>query len=123
MTRFIYIALFTLFGFILTPTDTYACESKSEKVENTCSKKSDSETEKKGCCDTDKGQCGKHGKDCEGNCGNPACHCPTNCTNFSIPLFDAFLRIKIIVSKPNFYYQDTYYSSGFLTIWQPPKIG
>ena len=72
---------------------------------------------------SEKELCGAHGKDCDGNCGNPACHCPTNCTNFTIPFFDGFLGIKSIVSKPNFYYQDTYYSSGFLSIWQPPKIG
>mgnify|MGYP007002410068 FL=1 len=123
MTRFFYIALLTLIGFFLTPTDTYACGSKSENIENTCTKQSNTETEKKDCCDTEKGQCGKHGKDCDGKCGNPACHCPTNCTNFTITFFDGFSGITIIVNKPNFYYQDTYYSSGFLSIWQPPKIG
>jgi hypothetical protein len=123
MTRFIYIALLSLIGFFLTPTETYACGSKSENIENNCSKQSDTEAEKKECCDTKKGQCSKHGKDCDGKCGNPACHCPTNCTNFTIPFFDGFSGITIIVNKPNFYYQDTYYSSGFLSIWQPPKIG
>ncbi|MCB0517253.1 MAG: hypothetical protein KDD49_14410, partial [Bacteroidetes bacterium] len=69
MTRFFYIALLTLIGFFLTPTDTYACGSKSENIENTCTKQSNTETEKKDCCDTEKGQCGKHGKDCDGKCG------------------------------------------------------
>ena len=123
MTRSIYIALFTLFGFIMTPTTTYACGPKSENIEDTCSKQSNRDKEKNDCCDTEKGQCGDHGKDCEGNCGNPACHCPTNCTTSTIPFSDGFSGITIIVGKPNFYYQDTYCSSGFLSIWQPPKIG
>jgi len=123
MTRFFYIALLSLIGFFLTPTDSYACGSNSENIENTSTIQSYTKTEKKDCCNTEKRQCGKHGKDCDGKCGNPACHCPTNCTNFTIPFFDGFLGITIIVSKPNFYYQDTYYSSGFLSIWQPPKIG
>ncbi|WP_205943782.1 hypothetical protein [Pedobacter aquae] len=47
MTKFIYIALITLIGFLLTPTDIYACGSKSENIENTCTKQSNTETEKK----------------------------------------------------------------------------
>jgi len=123
MTRFFYIAIFSLIGFVLTPTATYACGSKSENTENTVNKQSDSKMEKKDCCDKEKRQCGKHGKDCDGNCGNPACHCPSNCTNFTIPFFDGLSQVKVVVRKPNFYYQDTYYSSGFLSIWLPPKIG
>lgn len=123
MTRFLYIAFFTLIGFVFTPTDTYACGSKSENTENTFNKQSDSKMEKKDCCDKEKGQCGKHGKNCDGNCGNPACHCPTNCTNFTIPFFAQLSQAKVILSKSNFYYQETYFSSGLLSIWLPPKIG
>jgi hypothetical protein len=47
MTRFFYIALLTLIGFFLTPTDTYACGSKSENIENTCTKQSNTEDRKK----------------------------------------------------------------------------
>lgn len=122
MTRFIYIALLTLTGFLLTPTDTYACGAKSEKTENTNSKQSDTEKENKDCCDTKKGQCSKHGKDCDGKCGNPNCHCPTNGINFTIPFFAQLSQVKVIFIKPNFYYQETHYSSSFLSIWLPPKI-
>ncbi|MBS4042017.1 MAG: hypothetical protein KGZ81_15625 [Flavobacteriales bacterium] len=123
MTRFIYIALITLIGFFLTPTDIYACGSKSENIENNCSKQTDTKAVKKGCCDTEKGRCSKHGKDCDGKCGNPNCHCPSNHTNFTIPFLVKFSGIKLIPNKPNFYYQDSFYSSGFLSIWLPPKIG
>jgi len=123
MIRFIYIALLTLIGFLLTPTDIYACGSKSENIENNCTKQSDTEAEKKECCDTEKEQCNKHGKDCDGKCGNSNCHCPSNHTNFTIPFLIKFSGIKLIPNKPNFYYQDSFYSSGFISIWLPPKIG
>lgn len=122
MTRFFYIALFTLIGFVLTPTDTYACGSKSSETELSNKKNDKASLQKSDCCDKEKGQCGKHGKDCDGNCGNPACHCPTNCTNFTIPFFAQLSQAKVILNKSNFYYQETYFSSGFLSIWLPPKI-
>lgn len=83
MTRFFHIIFFTLIGFILTPTDTYACGSKSNETELSNKKSDKVSLQKNDCCDKEKGQCGKHGKDCDGKCGNPACHCPTNCTNNS----------------------------------------
>lgn len=122
MTRFFYIALLTLIGFFLTPTDTYACGSKSENIENTCTKQSNTETEKKDCCDTEKGQCGKHGKDCGGKCKNPSCHCPTAPLAFALTL-DAGMKNHIIVLENlTFGYTQSYISSGFHSIWQPPKI-
>lgn len=123
MTRLIYIALLTLTGFLLTPTDTYACGAKSEKTENTCSKQSDTEKENKDCCNTGTEHCDKHGKHCEGKCGNPDCHCPTICTNFTVSAFAQFLMTKVILSKLKFFYQEAFYSSGFTSIWLPPKIG
>ncbi|MBK6611133.1 MAG: hypothetical protein IPI59_00175 [Sphingobacteriales bacterium] len=123
MSRFIYIALLSLIGFCLTPSETYACGSKSENTENTYSKKSDTEKENKAFCDTEKGQCNNHGKDCDGKCGNPNCHCPTYYANFTVPFFVQFSGIKLNPNKPNFYYQESFYSSGFISIWLPPKIG
>lgn len=123
MTRFFHIIFFTLIGIIQTPTDTYACGSKSNETELSNIKSDKASLQKNDCCGNEKGQCGKHGKDCDGKCGNPDCHCPTNCTNFTIPFFAQISQVKLILSKPNFYYQETYYSSVFLSIWLPPKIG
>ena len=123
MTRFIYIALLTLIGFLLTPTDTYACGAKSEQTENTGTKQSNTEKDNKDCCNTDKEHCDKHGKNCNGKCGNPDCNCPTSCTNFTIPFFAQLSQAKIILSKPKFHYQEAFYSSGFTSIWLLPKIG
>lgn len=124
MKRFYYIAFLILTSLFLTPVQSYACGTISEKMETSCcSKQSYSEIEKSDCCDTEKGQCGKHGKDCDGKCGNSNCHCPTSCKIFTIPFFAQLSQTKIIVSKPTFYYQEAYYSSGFISIWLPPKIG
>ncbi|WP_251795752.1 MULTISPECIES: hypothetical protein [unclassified Arenibacter] len=123
MARIFHIVFLTALGFFLTPTLSYACDSKSEKIETICNKQSDSEIQKKDCCNEEKGQCGKHENQCDGKCGNPTCQCPSHCPNFSTPFLAQFSLGKMILSKPNFYYQDTYYSSGFLSIWQPPKIG
>ncbi len=122
MTKFYCIALFTVIGFFLTPEQSYACGTKSNKIETSSTKQPDSGIEKKDCCDKEKGQCGKNGKDCDGKCGNPACHCPTNCINFTIPFFAQYSPIKVMLSKPIFYYQETCYSPGLLSIWLPPKI-
>lgn len=122
MTRFVSIAVFLLFGLLMIPTNTYACESKSENIENTCSKQTDTKKTKEKCCDTKKEHSDKHGRECNGKCDNPACQCPSTCTSCIIPLFYDFLRVQSIVSKPNYHYQDTYYLSDFIAIWQPPKI-
>lgn len=123
MNRFLYIILLTLMVFVLIPSATYACGSKTKKVENTCNKPSDSKTEKNDCCALEKGTCCQHEGDCNGKCGNPSCHCPTHCTNFTAPFFIQLSHLKTIVRQPKFYYQKTNYSSAFLSIWLPPKIG
>jgi hypothetical protein len=123
MTKKIYILLILVFGFSLAPNIIFSCGTESEKIETSCDKQSDSEIEKNDCCGKENGLCGKHGKDCDGNCGNPDCHCPTNCTSFTIPFFAPLSQAKIILRKPKYYYQEAYYSSGFLSIWLPPKIG
>lgn len=79
--------------------------------------------DKKDCGDEEKRHCCKSGKDCEGNCGNPACNCPTNNTNFTIPVSDYQTLAKRIYRKQIFYHKKSNYTSGFLSIWLPPKIG
>ena len=50
MARIFHIVFLTALGFFLTPTLSYACDSKSEKIETICNKQSDSEIQKKDCC-------------------------------------------------------------------------
>ena len=124
MKKIYYIAILILAGFFLTPVESYACSTKSENTETFSRIQLDSTIEKKDCCGKETTQCGKQGKDCEENCDNSDCHCPTSSSNFTIPFFAQLLQTKVILSKKlKFYFQEAYYSSGFLSIWLPPKIG
>lgn len=121
MQGFFYIIVIALAGFLLIPTNNYACETlhhETNQVDNSSAMGDCQEID--GCGDTSR-QC-KHGTDCKGKCGNPSCHCPTNNTNFTTPYF-SLPQLRIILSKPNFSYHDTFFPSGFLSIWLPPKIG
>lgn len=119
MVRFIYIAFLTLIVGTALPTKTYACNTTSNKTEELTKKT----LQKKDCCKKEKENGSNKDNDCERKCNNPACHCPISCVNFILPVYNQLLLIKTIVSKSDFYFQETYYSSRFLTIWQPPKIG
>lgn len=122
MTKFYYIAFIILTGFFLTPAQSYACGTESDKTETSCNKQADAEADNNETCNNETEHCGKHGNDCDGKCGNPSCHCPTNGINFTVPFFVQLSQVKVIFIKPNFYYQETHYSSGFRSIWLPPKI-
>lgn len=118
MKRIIYIILFFIIGFVLTPIKVYACNSESKKTERL-----EDKNEKKSCCTSEKNSCGENGKDCEGKCGNSSCQCPTSFLHFTIPFFDKFLHVKTIVHQTNFYFKEIHISSGFHFIWVPPNIG
>ncbi|MES2590221.1 MAG: hypothetical protein V4622_14690 [Bacteroidota bacterium] len=123
MTRFIYILFFILIGIILTPTNSYACGGKSNETELIYNWNNKVEINKNACCNEEKGQCIRHGKDCDGKCANSSCHCPTNHPIFIVPFFTQIYQVKLIFRKPNYYYQENYYSSAIHSIWLPPKIG
>ena len=93
------------------------------------------DSEKQDCCKTEKNCCGKsekkscHSKkndkkSCEGNCAN--CHscCSTlvfNLENKTILDFDK--NQKFTSKKVESFYLQPHFSSLFVSIWQPPKIG
>ncbi len=113
MSRFIYIALLSLIGFCLTPSETYACGSKSENTENTYSKKSDTEKENKAFCDTEKGQCNNTKKIVMENAVTKL-SLPSYYANFTVPFFVQFSGIKLNPNKPNFYYRAFIHQVSFL---------
>lgn len=110
-----------MLGFFLTPTLTYACGKSVEKTEKSCCKKETSKSDKKDCC-KNHSQKDKNDDDCDGKCKNPSCHCPTAPLAFALTL-DAGMKNHIIVLENlTFGYTQSYISSGFHSIWQPPKI-
>ena len=121
MTRQIYILLIVMLGFFWTPTLAYACGKTAEKTEKSCCDKLTSQPKDKDCCKSHSKK-DKNDDDCDGKCKNPACHCPTAPFAFALTL-DAGMKNHILVpEKLTIGYTHSYISSGFHSIWLPPKI-
>jgi hypothetical protein len=129
MTKFIYIALFTLFGILLMPTvEVFACKKEDKahtKQSHTVKKDKELHSDKhckKSCCK--QSSCSKHGRNCKGNCGDASCQCATTCVVFILPTFYDYFQKPLIASKESIKYptDEAFYASGFLSIWLPPKI-
>ena len=113
------IIIILILGFFL-PTSSYARGTKTEK--SCCKKETSSKIEKKDCCN------GKHSKDKDNSCGGKCGH--SNCTTSSITF--SLISINEIqfknnnfdfsIEKTKFYNSKTFISSGFTSVWLPPKI-
>ena len=115
----IIIIILTL-GVFLSPTLSYACGTKTEK--SCCKNETSSKTEKNDCCN------GKHSKNKDNSCGGKCGHsnCTTSSVTFSIISFNE-IKFKnnsfdFSTEKPKFYHSKTFISSGFTSVWLPPKI-
>lgn len=124
-----------ILGFLLGPTKVHACKSHAskpkKKIENCCSRMAHSSSHdkqltkephcKKKCCDTRE----DGSKECSGKCGGNSCQ--TTSHNFSAaPLYFKYSHSQLLsIDKMLIYppYRYPHYSSGYYTIWQPPKIG
>ncbi len=114
-----------LLGFFLIPVEASACSSHTTEVvkkEKSCCDDSHhsnhTNTCEKDCCKDKTGG----DTDCSGNCGQNSCHSssPTYLAHDMIHSQKAFL----FGDKKSFpLYKQPYYSSGFHSIWKPPKIG
>ncbi|PKB15870.1 hypothetical protein [Flavobacterium sp. 5] len=115
----IFIIILTL-GFFLLPALTYACGTKSEK--DCCKKEVSSKSEKKECSKNN------HSKDKSDNCGGKCGHtnCTTSSVNFSIISFSEIEfkdnNFDFSDEKSKFYDSETFITSGFTSVWLPPKI-
>src|SRR5690606_16697933 len=112
-------------GFFLMPGISYACAKKTAKTEQkSCSKeKSEKSYHKESCKDKSCKKC-KDGHDCGGDCKQSSCRCSTSSSFVSLPIpidlkvTDPFADTK----KQKFGFKQACYSSGYSSIWQPPKI-
>lgn len=102
------------------PKLSFACHNKNGGVENCCEKHENNYKKSNStcCCHQSK----NNSKDgCKGNCGQNSCHCAP------IPLVALHNSIttKHLIcpgSKKQYYLVDFVLSSGFYSIWLPPKI-
>lgn len=118
--RFHIYTIMLILGFFLLPTLTYACGTKSEK--GCCNKEIAAKSAKKDCCKNNQSK--DRSKDCGGKCGHS--NCTTSSVNFSlISIFKMEFQnnnFDNTIEKPQFYHSKTFISSGFTSVWLPPKI-
>lgn len=124
--------LLLLLGFFLMPVWSYACGSDMADTEISCCAgdqtcgQEPSGTVPGSCCSGDASGEEACGRDCEGACGQSACSCPITHSNFALPVlsFDwEGIRFRYVFQKTKFHDKEFYLSSGFYTVWLPPKIG
>ena len=109
-----------MLGFFFAPVRSYGCGTDSEN--SCCKKQNSSKIEKKQCCN------GSHSKDKEKGCGGKCGHsnCTTSSVTFSIIFFNEIQfknnNVNCYIEKSKFFHSETYISSGFTSVWLPPKI-
>ncbi len=114
--------LLFVIGIFLVPMQTYACESHSTNTEKSCCKKKSSSHEKKDCCKNK--QSDKKDTSCNGKCGHA--NCLISSIHISLISFQEIEFKNNIVyfsyEKSKFHSFKTVISSGFSSVWLPPKI-
>lgn len=112
-------------GFFLMPSISYACTKKTAKTEQkSCSKEKSEKSHHKGSCKDKSCKKCKDGHNCDGNCKHGSCGCSTSSSSVSL-LIPIHLKVTTPFAKTKkqkFGFKQAYYSSGYSSIWQPPKI-
>lgn len=115
----------SILGFFLIPGEALACSSHTNEVvkkeKSCCADSSDGhhnkQTCKKDCCKDKEGT----DNDCSGNCGQTSCH--SSSPSYWIHDIKDSQNAFLFESEKSFpLYSQLFYSSGFHSIWQPPKI-
>lgn len=118
----IHIFVFVLFGFLLMPSNTFACEKNSTK--HTTAKEISSKVCNEDCCKNDSHSKSKN-NGCGGKCNHSKCAC-ASFSNTSITISEWDINNNVFnfsSEKQNFYNYETNISSGFNSLWLIPKIG
>ena len=112
-------------GFFLIPNLAYACSKKTPKIDKSIYLKIQVEkSEQKDCSKAKTCENNKNHQDCNGKCKHSSCECSISASPFSLSLpteintKDLFTALE----KQKFTFKKAYYSSGYLSIWLPPKI-
>jgi hypothetical protein len=124
----VFILTALILGFASSPIEAFACGNDAETA---CCSSNSSESkdlcsvsgEKKSCCaESDDSKEGEN--TCDNSCNNNSCHCPNGNINIHSPFIESDqLDINAIENnKQDFYPIQIHVSSGFLSIWCPPKI-
>ncbi|MFV8326935.1 hypothetical protein [Flavobacterium sp. ZS1P14] len=117
-----HIIVIALFGFLLMPSNSFACGNNSSKHSST--KETSSKMDKDDCCKNDNHSKTNNHDGCGGKCSHSKCGCASSC-NSSISINGLNLNNNIFnfsCEKQNFYNSETFISSGFYSLWLIPKI-
>ncbi len=122
MSKNLYILLLVVTGFLLSPTTTMACNQKGEMT--CCAKKSISKKEKKECCSNKESSKKESHEGCNGACKSITCSSSFIYLGMinGIQLDLNNTLFGFYTKKQHFYYSNIFISSGYKSIWLPPKI-
>jgi hypothetical protein len=121
MNKF-HILVIVLFGFLLMPINSFACENNSAK--HSCKKETSSKMNEDDCCTNDNHSKNKNHNGCGGKCNHSKCACASSCnSSVSINEWDINNNLFNFSSKKEkFHDYETSISSGFNSLWLIPKI-
>jgi hypothetical protein len=115
MTKKFYILLLVTLGFLMGPMLSFAHETKQEM---SCCKK---ESTVNDCCEKKKSNKKEH--NCDTSCLGNSCGCPTvYCSSLAYYESEKKSLFSFSERTQNHYYSEIFISSGFRSIWLPPKI-
>lgn len=122
MNKF-HIIVILLFGFLLMPSNSFACENNSSKHSTT--KETSSKMDKEDCCKNDNHSKTNDHEGCEKNCNHSKCGCATSCNSCTVAINELKFNSNLFnfaSEKQKFYNYETTISSGFNSLWLIPKI-
>jgi len=122
MNKF-HIIVIMLFGFLLMPSITFACENNS--VKHSSQREISSKTCDDDCCKKDGLSKTKNHDGCGGKCKNSKCGCASSCNSSTVVFAQLNFNsnpFNFASEKLKFYNYQTSISSGFNSLWLIPKI-
>lgn len=121
MNKF-YIIVIVLFGFLLIPGSTFACENNSTKHSSV--RETSTKMDKDDCCKNENHSKTNNHDGCGEKCSHSKCSCISSC-NSSISINELKLNSNIFnfsSERQKFHNYETSISSGFYSLWLIPKI-
>jgi hypothetical protein len=118
----VYILTLILFGFLLMPSDVFAC--KMDSANHSSRKEISSKVCNEDCCKNYSHSKSKNHNGCGGKCNHSKCACASS-SNTSISITEWSIdtnRFNFSSGKQRFYNFETSISSGFNSLWLIPKI-
>jgi len=112
--------------FLLVPHISNACAKEKARAEQAFYSKNRLErNEQEACCKTNACKKSMHHKQLADQCGQGACTCTVFTSSLSFHLPDCMkMKVQFGENQPlKFAFKQACYSSGYTSVWLPPKIG